>query len=125
MLQNTADGGRFIETFLVESWMEHLRQHRRAINADRILEGLVHQFVAEIFPLFIRGHGMGAATIANWGFNLLVTVTFLELIAILGRPGTFFLYAGLAIAAYVFARTLVRETSMEQIEAELRLQSQA
>jgi hypothetical protein len=128
VLQDTADGGRFIETFLVESWMEHLRQHRRATNADRILERLVHQFVAEIFPLYVRGRGMGAATIANWGFNLLVTVTFLEPIATLGRPGTFFLYAGLAIAAYVFTRTLVRETkgrSLEQIEAELRLQTQS
>ena len=41
---------------------------------------------------------MGVATIANWGFNLLVTVTFLELIDVLGRPGTFFLYAILTVA---------------------------
>ena len=81
--------------------------------------------ISEIFPLYIRGRGMGVATIANWGFNLLVTVTFLDLINILGRPGTFFLYAGLTVAAYVFTTALVRETngpSLEQIEAELRLQ---
>jgi hypothetical protein len=30
--------GRFLETFLVESWLEHLRQHERVTNADRILQ---------------------------------------------------------------------------------------
>ena len=84
--------------------------------------------IAEIFPLDVRGRGMGVATIANWGFNLLVTVTFLELIEILGRPGTFFLYAFFTVAAYVFTWTLVRETkgrSLEDIEADLRLQRAA
>lgn len=78
--------------------------------------------IAEIFPLYIRGRGMGTATIANWGFNLLVTVTFLELIDMLGRPATFFLYAALTIAAFVFTFALVRETkgrTLEQIEADL------
>jgi SP family galactose:H+ symporter-like MFS transporter len=79
--------------------------------------------IAEIFPLYVRGRGMGAATIANWSFNLLVTVSFLELIDILGRPGTFFLYAVLTVGAYGFTRTLVRETkgrSLEAIESDLR-----
>ena len=79
--------------------------------------------IAEIFPLYIRARGMSIATIANWGFNLLVTVTFLELIDVLGRPGTFFLYAILTGVAYVFTRANVRETkgqSLEEIEADLR-----
>jgi SP family galactose:H+ symporter-like MFS transporter len=79
--------------------------------------------ISEIFPLYIRGRGMGVATIANWSFNLLVTVSFLELINVLGRPGTFFLYALLTVAAYGFTRMLVRETkgrSLEAIEADLR-----
>jgi MFS family permease len=45
VFQDVADESRFIETFLVESWMEHLRQHRRVTNADRVLERQVHQFV--------------------------------------------------------------------------------
>jgi SP family galactose:H+ symporter-like MFS transporter len=80
--------------------------------------------ISEIFPLYIRGRGMGVATIANWGFNLLVTVTFLQLIEDLGRPGTFFLYALFTVAAYLFTWSLVRETkgrSLEEIEADLRL----
>ena len=34
--------------------------------------------IAEIFPLAVRGRAMSLATIANWGFNLLVTLTFLS-----------------------------------------------
>ena len=78
--------------------------------------------ISEIFPLYIRGRGMGAATIANWGSNLLVTVTFLELIVVLGRPGTFFLYGALAALAYGFTWLQVKETkglSLEAIEANL------
>jgi Transmembrane secretion effector len=30
--------GRFVETFIVASWAEHLRQHDRATQADRVLE---------------------------------------------------------------------------------------
>jgi sugar porter (SP) family MFS transporter len=79
--------------------------------------------IAEIFPLYIRGRAMGVATIANWGSNLLVTVTFLELVVVLGRPGTFFLYAVLTVGAYVFTRSQVKETkgrSLEEIEADLQ-----
>ena len=32
---DTADLGRFIETFVVESWAEHLRQHERMTAVDR------------------------------------------------------------------------------------------
>ena len=36
--------GRIVETFLVESWMEHLRQHERVTNADRVLQQAVRRF---------------------------------------------------------------------------------
>ena len=32
---DTADLGRYIETFVVESWAEHLRQHERMTVVDR------------------------------------------------------------------------------------------
>jgi MFS family permease len=41
VFEDTAEHGRFLETFLLESWMEHLRQHHRVTNADRILQELV------------------------------------------------------------------------------------
>jgi MFS family permease len=47
IFQDTADAGRFVETFFLESWIEHLRQHRRVTNADRGLEQQVHQYVRE------------------------------------------------------------------------------
>lgn len=42
--QDASDEGRFVETFLVESWLEHLRQHERVTNADRIIQHAVNRF---------------------------------------------------------------------------------
>jgi len=39
-----------METFLVESWLEHLRQHERVTNADRVLQNAVHRFHTEGAP---------------------------------------------------------------------------
>jgi hypothetical protein len=36
--------GRFVETFLVASWLEHLRQHERVTNADRLLQDAIARF---------------------------------------------------------------------------------
>ena len=38
---------RYIETFVVDSWAEHLRQHTRLTQADRALEEGVHRFDAK------------------------------------------------------------------------------
>ncbi len=78
--------------------------------------------IAEIFPLALRGRAMSLATVANWGFNLLVTLTFLNLVELFGQTGVFLLYAVLTAAAFVFVLRLVPETkgrSLEQIEADL------
>ena len=32
--EDPAEEGRFIETFLTDSWLEHLRQHQRVTKAD-------------------------------------------------------------------------------------------
>ncbi|HUK07480.1 MAG TPA: MFS transporter [Stellaceae bacterium] len=45
VFEDAAAGGRFIETFYVESWLEHLRQHERVTNADRILQDAVPPIV--------------------------------------------------------------------------------
>lgn len=44
VFEDAAEAGRMVETFLVESWLEHLRQHERVTNADRILQDTVHRF---------------------------------------------------------------------------------
>jgi MFS family permease len=42
MFEDTATRGVFLETFRVESWIEHLRQHERVTHADRVLERQIH-----------------------------------------------------------------------------------
>ncbi len=77
--------------------------------------------IAEIFPLDVRGRAMSVATVCNWGFNLIVAVTFLDLLAGLGPAGTFLVYAALSIASLVFVIRLVPETkgrTLEEIEAD-------
>jgi MFS family permease len=42
--EDAADPGRMVETFLLGSWMEHLRQHERVTNADRMVQEAVQRF---------------------------------------------------------------------------------
>ena len=44
IFEDTAEEGRMVETFLLESWMEHLRQHERVTEADRLVQEAVHRF---------------------------------------------------------------------------------
>jgi len=44
VFEDAAEEGRMLETFLVESWMEHLRQHERVTQADRIVQEAVEGF---------------------------------------------------------------------------------
>ncbi len=76
--------------------------------------------ISEIYPLRVRGASMSVATAANWLANFAVGLTFLLLIGALGRPGTFWLYALVGVAAIAFSWRLVPETkgrTLEQIEA--------
>ncbi len=66
--------------------------------------------ISEIFPLAVRARGMSVATSANWLANLVVALTFLEMLNLLGRPGVFLIYAALAFGALLFAWSLVPET---------------
>jgi MFS family permease len=50
VFEDAAVDGRFIEAFLVESWLEHLRQHERVTNADRALQDAVHRFHTDGTP---------------------------------------------------------------------------
>jgi MFS family permease len=50
VFEDSAIEGRMVETFLVESWLEHLRQHERVTNADRVLQDTVQRFHTEGTP---------------------------------------------------------------------------
>jgi MFS family permease len=43
---DTEVADRYLETFLVNSWAEHLRQHERQTQADRELEGRIYSYLA-------------------------------------------------------------------------------
>jgi MFS family permease len=47
MFEDSAEALRFLETFLVESWLEHLRQHERVTNADRVLQERIGHLLAQ------------------------------------------------------------------------------
>lgn len=79
--------------------------------------------ISEIYPLKIRGAAMSAVTVTNWGLNLVVSVTFLTLVAVLGEAGTFWLYGAIAVGAWIFFYKLAPETkdkTLEQIEGQWR-----
>ena len=79
--------------------------------------------ISEIYPLRVRGLAMSLASEANWGSNLIIALTFLTLIQLLGRSGTFWLYALVGIFAWIFCYKLVPETkghTLEEIERHWR-----
>jgi hypothetical protein len=41
LFTDAADPGRYLETFVVDSWAEHLRQHERMTVADRAIESSI------------------------------------------------------------------------------------
>jgi predicted MFS family arabinose efflux permease len=44
VFEDAAQEGRFIETFLLDSWLEHLRQHQRVTKADRAVQDALAHF---------------------------------------------------------------------------------
>jgi MFS transporter, SP family, galactose:H+ symporter len=75
---------------------------------------------AELYPLEVRGRGTGLVVMVQWAANLAVSLTFLLLIHTIGKPATFWLYAALCGAAFVFTAFFVPETkgkTLEEIEA--------
>ena len=44
VFEDLSQEGRFLETFKLDSWLEHLRQHERVTHADREQQELVNQF---------------------------------------------------------------------------------
>jgi sugar porter (SP) family MFS transporter len=78
--------------------------------------------ISEIFPLQMRGPAMAVCTMFNWGFNFLISYTFLSLTDWITKSGTFWLYAGFGICALVFFSTMVPETkgrTLEEIQDDL------
>ncbi|NTJ43648.1 MFS transporter [Agrobacterium larrymoorei] len=52
--EDAADGQKIVEWFMVESWAEHLRQHKRVSNADADLQGKVLAYHSGIEKPVVR-----------------------------------------------------------------------
>nr|MBA3827188.1 sugar porter family MFS transporter [Ktedonobacterales bacterium] len=75
--------------------------------------------ISEIYPVTVRGSAMSVATVANWGANLVVALTFLTLVQRLGTAPTFWLYGVFTVVTWVFVQRLMPETkgrTLEQIQ---------
>ncbi len=64
LFNDTAQPGHFLETFLVESWAEHMRQHARITNEDRTAQDRARSFhLGETPPavthMIARDHSSG------------------------------------------------------------------
>jgi sugar porter (SP) family MFS transporter len=78
--------------------------------------------ISEIYPARIRGKAMSIATIANWGANFVVAVSFLTLLNTLSSSGTFFLLGLLSLVAVAYFWRKVPETqglTLEEIERKM------
>ncbi|KAI3425038.1 hypothetical protein D9Q98_008416 [Chlorella vulgaris] len=74
---------------------------------------------AEIYPLPVRGVATGLAATANWVSNAAVAQTFLTLTRSLGASGTFFVYAAIACAGFLWTYFVLPETnqlSLDQVQ---------
>ncbi|RPK09412.1 sugar porter family MFS transporter [Priestia endophytica] len=84
--------------------------------------------LSEIFPLRMRGMGMGITVFFLWIANFLVGLTFPILLAAIGLSTTFFVFVVLGIAAITFVKKALPETkglTLEQIEENFRNYKQA
>jgi hypothetical protein len=45
IFEDVSRPGRFLETFVFDSWLEDLRQYNRVTNADRVIEDEVHRLL--------------------------------------------------------------------------------
>jgi sugar porter (SP) family MFS transporter len=78
--------------------------------------------ISEIFPNRIRGAAMSVAVTALWIACFILTYTFPILNAKLGPAGTFWLYAAICVAGFIYIFTKLPETknkSLEQLEKDL------
>ena len=73
--------------------------------------------ISEIYPTKIRGKAMSLATLSVWGSNWVVAATFLSLLHAAGPAKTFWIYACLCVAAFIFCYVFVPETKGRTLEA--------
>ncbi|RHW32056.1 sugar porter family MFS transporter [Lysinibacillus yapensis] len=79
--------------------------------------------LSEIFPLRLRGLGIGISVFFQWMANFFISLSFPSLLAKIGLSGTFLTFAIIGIGAIYFVRKYVPETkgaTLEEIEHRFR-----
>ncbi|XP_062586008.1 solute carrier family 2, facilitated glucose transporter member 12-like isoform X1 [Saccostrea cucullata] len=82
--------------------------------------------LSEIFPASVRGRAISLATVLNWGTNLIVSLTFLDILENIGVSWTFVMFSAVCALSVIFIFFAVPETrgkSLEQISKELNNRS--
>ncbi|WP_030954773.1 sugar porter family MFS transporter [Streptomyces sp. NRRL S-481] len=79
--------------------------------------------LSEIFPMRMRGFGMGVAAVVLWLTNFVIGLVFPSLVSGIGISYTFFLFVVAGVLSLTFVKLYVPETkgrTLETLEAELR-----
>jgi major inositol transporter-like SP family MFS transporter len=79
--------------------------------------------LSEIFPMRMRGFGMGVAAVVLWLTNFAIGLAFPSLVSAIGVSNTFFLFVVAGVFSLAFVKLYVPETkgrTLETLEAELR-----
>lgn len=86
-------------------------------SMQTFLNVAVWVYLSEIFPLHMRGFGMGVSVFALWITNGFLSLYFLSLVDAVGITGTFFLFAVVGVLALLFVWKFVPETRGRTLEA--------
>jgi MFS transporter, SP family, galactose:H+ symporter len=79
--------------------------------------------ISEVFPLEVRGVGMSIGSLSHWGFNAIISFTFLTLVNSIGIAPTFWCYSLICIGGLIWGYYYIPETkgkSLEEIEKHWR-----
>lgn len=92
------------------------------MSMQTFLNIAVWVYLAEIFPLHMRGLGIGISVFFGWGANGLLSLTFPSLVSGVGITTSFLIFAVLGVFALIFVATQVPETrgrSLESLERDI------
>lgn len=86
-------------------------------SMQTFLNVAVWVYLSEVFPLHMRGFGIGVSIFMLWVTNGFLALYFPTLVDSVGITGTFFLFAGVGVLALIFVYTQVPETRGRTLEA--------
>jgi MFS transporter, SP family, major inositol transporter len=87
------------------------------LSMQTFLNIAVWVWLAEIFPLHMRGLGIGISVFFGWTTNGFLALFFPSLVSGIGITGSFFLFAVIGVVALLFVWTQVPETRGRSLEA--------